>query len=166
MTNPDLKAATVEQYGAYHLVTYGTWQVTVDNVGMIKLPALVSPDTVDDLIGALVASEPVARQQREDNATAQRQANDFFAAQRAASQEKEAAVRGARQTPAASTDRRKQTPAARARSTASKASGPRGARQTPAAKAAAKKAEPAKAQTPVKAAKKAPAKRVAQKRNG
>lgn len=166
MTEPGMPTvAHVEQYGAYHLITYGSWQVTVDNVGMIKLPALCSPAMVDDLIGALVAAQPVAIKQQEDNADAQKQMNEFFAAQRAASQEKEEAVRGARQVAVPRTAQPK-TPPERARR--SKAGGPRGARNTPAAKkAAAKKAAPPR-KAPVPPPEPEPVRRprAAQKRNG
>lgn len=172
MTAPDITSATVEQYGAYHLITFGSWQVTVDNVGMIKLPALCTPDTVDDLIGALVAAQPVGRQQQEDNAVAQRQVNDFFAAQRAASQERETAVR-AQAAPEKTAVRKNATPAEKARRTASKVGGPRGARKPPEPRKPIKKAVPApkkaaaaKAEPPAPAKKAAPVKRTrsAQKR--
>lgn len=81
------KVAEVEQYGAYHLVTFGQWQVTVDNAGDIKLPAMVTPELVDDLIGALVAAAPVARGQRENNVAAQVQMNAFVKAQREKAEE-------------------------------------------------------------------------------
>jgi hypothetical protein len=96
--------AKVEQFGTYHLVTFGDdgdeqYQVTVDNAGMVKLPQLVTPAQVPLLIGALEAAHPVAVKQQKDNHEAQQQMNDFFAQQRAATQdlEKRAAAKAARQ---------------------------------------------------------------------
>lgn len=80
--------ATIEQFGTYHLITFGTpdgdqFQVTVDNAGMVRLPQVVPPAQIQLLVGALEAAESVAVKQQEDNHTAQQQMNEFFAAQRA-----------------------------------------------------------------------------------
>jgi hypothetical protein len=167
MTDPAKPAARVQQiakikqYGAYHLVSYGVWEITVDNAGMIKLPQLCNPDSAEDFIGAFSAAVPVARQQREDNVAAQRQMNEFFEAQKAqrAGLHARAKTVTPRQRDPVKKATVRQAPGQR-RST--KTGGPRGARQIPTgepaktAKVAAKKA-PAKATPP-------PAKRAAQQR--
>lgn len=136
----DVKA-TVERYGMHHLITYGTWQVTVDNVGMIRGPQIISPDTVQDLIGALEAAEPVALQQREDNRAAQQQMDEFFASQRSRAQQVQqerdaeastARTVAARAKPAETAEEIKEATTARAKQhRASRAGGPVGARRTP-----------------------------------
>lgn len=158
------QVAKIKQYGAYHLVSYGVWEITVDNAGMIKLPALVSPDSAEDFVGAFSAAVPVARQQREDNIRAQREMNDFFEQQRA--QRADLHSRAKRVTPRERDAKKTPTKKAPGQRRASKVGGPRGARQTTAAKKAAaeKKAEPRKIVIAPQPAKKAPAKRAAQQR--
>lgn len=96
MTEPTAtvhKTAEIQQFGSYHLVTFGNaevgqYQVTIDNAGMIKLPQLVTPEEIPLLVGALEAAEPVAVKQQEDNHAAQMEMNEMFARQRAATEKK------------------------------------------------------------------------------
>jgi hypothetical protein len=143
--------AKVEQYGAYHLVTWGVWQVTVDNAGMIRLPAVCSPDSGEDFIGAFEAALPVARKQQQDNAAAQRQMSDFVDAQRAQLAERNAAAKAA--AAKAPKTPRKAAAAHATQARRSKVGGPRGARKVPPKKAT----DPVAKVTPIK---KAPAKKV------
>lgn len=63
--------ATVQDIaGGYHLVTYGEWQVSVMNDGMISLPRIVRPQDVDDFVQAMLAAKPVGLAQQETNEAA------------------------------------------------------------------------------------------------
>lgn len=44
----------------WNLVTFGSWQVSVSGDAMIRLPHAVAPETVGDLVGALLAAQEVA----------------------------------------------------------------------------------------------------------
>jgi hypothetical protein len=161
MTDPAKQAtvqqvAKIEQYGAYHLVSYGVWQITVDNAGMIKLPALCTPDSAEDFIGAFMAAVPIARQQKDDNVAAQRQMNDFFEQQRA--QRAELHSRAKTVTPRRRDPVKKISRVVPGQRRTSKVGGPRGARQVPAAAKVANPPAKAAVKAPAKAAAKAPAK--------
>lgn len=64
--------ASVQSFGnGWHLITYGTWQVSVSPDGMVRLPILAVPDSVGDLVEALkVAAEVGLRVQAENEARA------------------------------------------------------------------------------------------------
>lgn len=67
-TKLDESEATVQNIaGGYHLVTYGTWQVSVLPDGMISLPSLVRPQDVDDFMVAIEAARDVALTQISEN---------------------------------------------------------------------------------------------------
>lgn len=60
--------ATIQHVpGGYHLVTYGEWQVSVMNDGMISLPRIVRPQDIDDFISAMLAAKEVALKQQAEN---------------------------------------------------------------------------------------------------
>jgi hypothetical protein len=154
------KIAEVEQFGAYHLVTYGVWQVTVMNDGTISAACTaVNPDSVDDLVNAFLAAVPVAKKQRDDNESAQVQMEAFFKAQREKTAKLEAEARKAPRNAAPEAP-----PAPRAaQRPRSKVGGPRAPRQAaPAAPAKATRAVVRQPKAPVKTAQQ-PAKKATKK---
>lgn len=59
--------ATVQMFpNNWALVSFGQWQVTVSDDALIRLPHSVSPETVGDLVGALLAAQEVALQIQAD----------------------------------------------------------------------------------------------------
>lgn len=52
--------ATVQRHGSWHLVTYGSWQISVDPAGVIMLPRHLHPREVDDFVGCMAVAKDVA----------------------------------------------------------------------------------------------------------
>jgi hypothetical protein len=67
-TKAKKEEATIQDIpGGYHLVTYGEWQVSVMNDGMISLPRLVRPQDIDDFCKAMEAAKDVGLKQQAEN---------------------------------------------------------------------------------------------------
>ena len=68
----EVEAADVQSFpNGWHLITFGTWQVSVSPDGMVRLPILAVPESVGDLVEALkVAAEVGLRVQAENQARA------------------------------------------------------------------------------------------------
>lgn len=68
----DERVATVQHLPAngWALVTYGTWQVSVGNDGLLHLPRHLTPTDVPDFIGAIAAAGEVGLKIKADNETA------------------------------------------------------------------------------------------------
>lgn len=61
------KVAEVQVFpNNWAVITYGAWQVSVSDDAMIRLPMAAAPDSVGDLVGALLAAQEVALQIRAD----------------------------------------------------------------------------------------------------
>lgn len=160
--------AEVQQFGSYHLVTYGNYQLTVDNAGMIKLPALVRPQDIDEFVGAMLAAQPIGLTQQANNQHAQEQMSAFFTEQRRRAEEQE---RQAALAPAVEKQPQEETPRELNRRQARaehvrKVGGPRGGRKvTPEPrKTTAAVKDPTRAVAKAKAQAKAPAKKTPAKK--
>jgi hypothetical protein len=64
----DTVEATVRKVeGNWHLVEYGTWQVSVAPDGLLMLPRHLHPDEVDDFVNAILAASEVGQKVKTDN---------------------------------------------------------------------------------------------------
>ena len=72
--NPnDAPPATVRKAGDWHLVTYGTWQISVGPDGLLMLPRHLHPDEWDHFVATgtiakTVASDVISKNQKQAEA--------------------------------------------------------------------------------------------------
>jgi len=121
--------ATIQDVpGGYHLVTYGEWQVSVMNDGMISLPRIVRPQDIDDFCAAMEAAKEVGLKQIEQNEKLAKEQMSRAVASKEARRAEFTRVNRAKTRREANSAKAKAVQQARA-------GGPRGARKTQSEKA-------------------------------
>ena len=69
MTEKKEAAAEVERIATgWHLVTFGSWQVSISPDGLLMLPRHVKPSEVEEFVGACLAAAEVGAQVQAENA--------------------------------------------------------------------------------------------------
>ena len=61
------QAAKVQKAGDWHLITYGTWQISVGPDGMLMLPRHLHPNELADFAGAAQVAADIGNQVIADN---------------------------------------------------------------------------------------------------